>query len=69
MREAWGKLVEAYRASGLMAADVPADRVARTLIATAQGFIAQQALLGDVTVDILEDGLRGLMSMETQSQS
>jgi AcrR family transcriptional regulator len=69
MREIWGGLVEAYRANGLMAADVPADRVARTLIATAQGFIAQQALFGDVSVDILEDGLRGLMSMEMQSPS
>ncbi|MCT4353674.1 TetR/AcrR family transcriptional regulator [Streptomyces sp. Je 1-79] len=69
MREAWGELVEAYRANGIMTADVPADRVARTLIATAQGFIAQQALFGDVEVDILEDGLRGLMSMEMQRPS
>ncbi|MEU6987495.1 TetR/AcrR family transcriptional regulator [Streptomyces sp. NPDC046324] len=69
MREAWAKLVEAYRANGIMTADVPADRVARTLIATAQGFIAQQALFGDVEVDVLQDGLRGLMSMEMQSPS
>jgi AcrR family transcriptional regulator len=69
MREVWSTLVDAYRANGLMAADVPADRVARTLIATAQGFIAQQALFGDVEVEVLEDGLRGLMSMETQSPS
>ncbi|WP_406732822.1 TetR/AcrR family transcriptional regulator [Streptomyces sp. NBC_01794] len=63
MRQAWSKLVDAYRDSGLMAADVPADHVARTLIATAQGFIAQQALFGDVQVEVLEDGLRALMSM------
>ncbi|MGW7433768.1 TetR/AcrR family transcriptional regulator [Streptomyces sp. NPDC054861] len=69
MRQAWALLVEAYRANGLMAADVPADHVARTLIATAQGFIAQQALFGDVEVGVLQDGLRGLMSMETQSTS
>ncbi|MFF7178765.1 TetR family transcriptional regulator [Streptomyces sp. NPDC008121] len=69
MRQAWALLVEAYRANGLMAADVPADHVARTLIATAQGFIAQQALFGDVEVGVLQDGLRGLMSMETQSPS
>ncbi|MFE5633265.1 TetR/AcrR family transcriptional regulator [Streptomyces sp. NPDC056543] len=69
MREAWGKLVDAYRASGILASDVPADRVARTLIATAQGFIAQQALFGDVEVEVLEDGLRGLMSMDVQSPS
>ncbi|WP_327322043.1 TetR/AcrR family transcriptional regulator [Streptomyces sp. NBC_01210] len=63
MRQAWAKVVDAYRDNGLMAADVPADHVARTLIATAQGFIAQQALFGDVQVEVLEDGLRALMSM------
>ncbi|MFD3535379.1 TetR/AcrR family transcriptional regulator [Streptomyces sp. NPDC058664] len=63
MRAAWGKLVVAYRENGLLRADVPVDHMARTLIATAQGFIAQQALFGDVSFEILEDGLRGLMSM------
>ncbi|AVZ71738.1 TetR/AcrR family transcriptional regulator [Streptomyces lunaelactis] len=63
MRQVWAKLVDAYRDNGLMGADVPADHVARTLIATAQGFIAQQALFGDVQVEVLENGLRGLMSM------
>ncbi|MFJ3583519.1 TetR/AcrR family transcriptional regulator [Streptomyces sp. NPDC090127] len=69
MRAAWGLLVDAYRESGMMAADVPADRVARTLIATAQGYIAQQALFGDVRVEVVQDGLRGLMSMRSQSAS
>ncbi|WP_329123330.1 TetR/AcrR family transcriptional regulator [Streptomyces sp. NBC_01353] len=69
MREAWASLVEAYRANGLMRADVPADHVARTMIAIAQGFIAQQALFGNVEVRVIEDGLRALMSMETQSRS
>ncbi|MEU3483212.1 MULTISPECIES: TetR/AcrR family transcriptional regulator [Streptomyces] len=63
MRAAWTELVTVYRETGLLRADVPADHVARTLIAVAQGFIAQQALFGDVDVEILEDGLRGLMSM------
>ncbi|MEU7518015.1 TetR/AcrR family transcriptional regulator [Streptomyces sp. NPDC042898] len=63
MRAAWTELVTAYRETGLLRADVPADHVARTLIAVAQGFIAQQALFGNVSVEILEDGLRGLMSM------
>ncbi|MEU8706934.1 TetR/AcrR family transcriptional regulator [Streptomyces sp. NPDC048565] len=63
MRAAWGKLVDAYRAAGLMRADVPADDVARTLIAAAQGFIAQEALFGGVEPEVLENGLRGLMSM------
>lgn len=69
MRALWAELVEAYRRSGLMRADVDADHVARTLIATAQGYIAQQALFGDVSSDMLEDGLRGLMSMGAQSPS
>ncbi|MFD3945453.1 TetR/AcrR family transcriptional regulator [Streptomyces sp. NPDC058579] len=69
MREVWAELVEVYRETGLMTADVPADRVARTLIATAQGYIAQQALFGDVDVEVLQDGLRGLMSMRSQSAS
>ncbi|MFI9209703.1 TetR/AcrR family transcriptional regulator [Streptomyces sp. NPDC053253] len=63
MRAAWTELVTVYRETGLLRADVPADHVARTLIAVAQGFIAQQALFGNVSVEILEGGLRGLMSM------
>ncbi|MFF8510377.1 TetR/AcrR family transcriptional regulator [Streptomyces sp. NPDC015492] len=63
MRVAWTDLVAVYRESGALAADVPADHMARTLIAVVQGFIAQQALFGDVSVEVLEDGLRGLMSM------
>ncbi|MFI1393888.1 TetR/AcrR family transcriptional regulator [Streptomyces sp. NPDC020681] len=65
MRLAWAKLVDAYRDNGLMGADdVEADQVARTLIAAVQGFIAQQALFGDVSVEVLENGLRALMSMQ-----
>ncbi|MFB7863169.1 MULTISPECIES: TetR/AcrR family transcriptional regulator [unclassified Streptomyces] len=69
MRELWAELVVAYRENGLMAADVAPDHMARTLIALAQGFIAQQALFGDVEAGMLEDGLRGLMSMHMQSPS
>ncbi|MGP3638286.1 TetR/AcrR family transcriptional regulator [Streptomyces sp. 24-1644] len=69
LRAAWAELVEAYRANGMLRADPPADRVARTLIATAQGFIVQLALFGDVEPEVLEDGLRGLMSMEMQRAS
>ncbi|MFE7776897.1 TetR/AcrR family transcriptional regulator [Streptomyces sp. NPDC057445] len=64
MRQAWAQLVDAYRDSGLLHADVPSDHVSRTLVAVAQGFIAQQALFGDVEVEILENGLQGLMSMQ-----
>ncbi|GAA3398215.1 TetR/AcrR family transcriptional regulator [Streptomyces roseoviridis] len=69
MHEVWTRLVEAYREAGLVGADVSADHMARVLMAVAQGCIAQQALFGDMTVELLEDGVRGLMSMRTQSPS
>lgn len=69
MRGVWGVLVQAYRDAGLMPADVSADHVARTFIAIAQGFIAQQALFGDVRVEQVQDGLRALMSMGAERKS
>ncbi|MYR98566.1 MULTISPECIES: TetR/AcrR family transcriptional regulator [unclassified Streptomyces] len=69
MRTAWTGLVEAYRDAGLLDGDVVADHMARTMIATAQGFIVQEALFGDVRPEVLEDGLRGLMSMGPQKPS
>ncbi|MFD3376914.1 MULTISPECIES: TetR/AcrR family transcriptional regulator [unclassified Streptomyces] len=64
VRAAWVKVVEGYQEAGLMRADIPADHVARTMIAAAQGFAAQQALFGSAPVEVIQDGLRGLMSME-----
>ncbi|MFE7566042.1 TetR/AcrR family transcriptional regulator [Streptomyces sp. NPDC057539] len=69
VREAWIKVVEAYQEAGLMRADVPASDVARTMIAAAQGFAAQQALFGEVPIEVLRNGLRGLMSMGEQKIS
>ncbi|MFD5691492.1 TetR/AcrR family transcriptional regulator [Streptomyces rubiginosohelvolus] len=69
MRVVWAKLVEAYRSAGILASDVSADHVARTMIATAQGFIVQEALFGDVRPEVLENGLRGLMSITPQKIS
>lgn len=43
--------------------------MARTLIATAQGFIVQPAMFGGATPEVLENGLRGLMSMDLQKIS
>ncbi|MER6601858.1 TetR/AcrR family transcriptional regulator [Streptomyces parvus] len=63
MRVAWAKLVDAYRSAGILGSDVLDDHVARTMIATAQGFIVQEALFGDVRPEVVEEGLRGLMSM------
>ncbi|MFM9371058.1 TetR/AcrR family transcriptional regulator [Streptomyces sp. Da 82-17] len=64
MRAAWAKLVDAYCEAGLLPKDVEADAVARTMMAMAQGFIAQQALFGDAKVEQLESGLRALMRMD-----
>ncbi|MFC8829060.1 TetR/AcrR family transcriptional regulator [Streptomyces sp. NPDC057137] len=66
MHGAWIKVVEAYQAAGLMRADIPPEHVARTMIAVAQGFAAQQALFGEVPVVVVQNGLRGLMSMGEQ---
>lgn len=69
LRVSWTELVGGYRASGVLAADVPDEQVARTLIATAQGYITQLALFGDAGPEVLENGLRGLMSMDLQRVS
>ncbi|WP_030676642.1 TetR/AcrR family transcriptional regulator [Streptomyces sp. NRRL B-1347] len=63
VRAAWVRIVEGYQEAGMIRADVPADHVARTMIAVAQGFAAQIALFDGVPVEALQSGLRGLMSM------
>lgn len=69
LRAAWAELAGVYRADGVLRADVPDDHVARTLIAVAQGYIVQLAIFGDVGPEVLDDGLRGLMSMDLPSVS
>ncbi|MEV5979407.1 TetR/AcrR family transcriptional regulator [Streptomyces sp. NPDC052114] len=67
VRGAWVKIVTGYQEAGMMRADIPADHVARTMIAAAQGFAAQYALFDEVPVEALQDGLRALMSMAQTS--
>ncbi|WP_055697239.1 TetR/AcrR family transcriptional regulator [Streptomyces silaceus] len=67
VRAAWVKIVTGYQEAGMMRADIPADHVARTMIAAAQGFAAQYALFDEVPVGALQDGLRALMSMAQTS--
>lgn len=69
LRVSWGELVGEYRARGMLAAGVPDEHIARTLIATAQGLIVQLAMFGDAGPEVLENGLRGLMSMDLQRAS
>lgn len=63
VRAAWARIVEAYQETGAMRPDIEPDHVARTMIASVLGFIAQQSLFGPAPVDVLRDGLRALMSM------
>ncbi|MEU0895095.1 TetR/AcrR family transcriptional regulator [Streptomyces massasporeus] len=63
VRAAWGKVVEGYQEAGMMRADVEPDHVARTMIASVLGFIAQQSLFGPAPVEVLRDGLRALTGM------
>ncbi|MET7438485.1 MULTISPECIES: TetR/AcrR family transcriptional regulator [unclassified Streptomyces] len=70
VRAVWVRVVEAYQDAGMMPADVPAESVARTMIALAQGFVAQMALFGATPAGVAQEGLRGLMSMgEPSSRS
>ncbi|MGX1371655.1 AcrR family transcriptional regulator [Streptomyces canus] len=61
--EAWTRIVEAYQDAGTLPSDVPAEHMARTMMAAAMGFLAQQALFGPAPAEILRDGVRALMSM------
>lgn len=57
-------VVEGCRETGIRRADVPADHVARTMMAATQGFFAQPALFGDADPAVLENGMRGPMAMD-----
>ncbi|MFF0225239.1 TetR/AcrR family transcriptional regulator [Streptomyces sp. NPDC004629] len=60
---AWRRVVESYRSAGLISADADADAMARVMIALAQGFAAQLAVIGEVSEEMLGDGVRALMGM------
>ncbi|WP_394435791.1 TetR/AcrR family transcriptional regulator [Streptomyces sp. SGAir0957] len=63
VRAIWVTIVRGYQDAGMMRADADPDAVARTMMSAAQGFLTQQALFGEVPVETLQIGLRGLMSM------
>jgi AcrR family transcriptional regulator len=63
VRVVWVGIVKGYQDAGMMRTDIDPDAVARTMISAAQGFLAQQALFGEVPIETLQNGLRGLMSM------
>ncbi|WP_215451291.1 TetR/AcrR family transcriptional regulator [Streptomyces sp. ATCC 21386] len=64
VRKPWVKIVEAYQDAGMMRTDIPAISVARTMVALAQGFLAQYALFGEAPVQVVELGLQALTSMD-----
>ncbi|MFB4194437.1 TetR/AcrR family transcriptional regulator [Streptomyces carpaticus] len=60
----WTTIAENYQRRGLMRADIPPEHVARTILACAQGFLVQRALIApELQPDVLRAGLRGLTSM------
>ncbi|MFI7388227.1 TetR/AcrR family transcriptional regulator [Streptomyces sp. NPDC049813] len=67
VRAVWIAIVQGYQAAGMMRPDVDPEAVARTMISAAQGFLTQQALFGEVPVETLQIGLRGLMGMSEVS--
>ncbi|CAM5294120.1 TetR/AcrR family transcriptional regulator [Streptomyces viridochromogenes] len=69
VRAAWARIVEGYQDAGMMRTDADPDHVARTMIASVLGFIAQQSLFGPAPVDVLQQGLRALMGMRYDDAS
>ncbi|MYT04282.1 MULTISPECIES: TetR/AcrR family transcriptional regulator [Streptomyces] len=69
VREAWTRIVGAYQDAGVMRSDVAPEYVARTMMAAAMGFLAQQALFGPAPAEVLGEGLRALMSMRDEADT
>jgi hypothetical protein len=67
LRESVTRLVQAYQARGLMAADVPAEHVAPVIVGLLPGFVFQHALLGDVDPGRFRAGLRALLTSSLAS--
>jgi AcrR family transcriptional regulator len=63
VRVAWERVVKSYKAAALIHEDADADAMARVMIALAQGYAAQLAIIGDLPTDTLRNGLQALMSM------
>jgi AcrR family transcriptional regulator len=67
VRASLARLVRAYQARGLMAADAPAEQVAQVLVGLLPGFVFQHALLGDVDPAAFRAGLRALLTTRLDS--
>jgi TetR/AcrR family transcriptional regulator, transcriptional repressor of aconitase len=62
-RSVVGRLVAQHQERGLLPVDVPAEQVARALIAFVDGFMVQRAVYGDADPVAFHNGLRALMSI------
>ncbi|MET7737205.1 helix-turn-helix domain-containing protein [Streptomyces sp. NPDC005402] len=69
VRETWTRIAGAYQDAGTMRSDVSPEYVARTMMAAAMGFLAQQALFGPTPTEVLGDGLRALMSVREEADT
>lgn len=67
VRSSLTRLVQAYQARGLMAADTPPEQVAQVLIGLLPGFVFQHALIGDVDPAAFRAGLRTLLTTRLTS--
>ncbi|MGH3314235.1 MAG: TetR/AcrR family transcriptional regulator [Streptomyces sp.] len=63
LRAQWVQLIEAYQARGWVDPEANSEYLARTLIATVQGYFVQQALFGGMEPAEFQEGLRALVSM------
>ncbi|WP_111604757.1 TetR/AcrR family transcriptional regulator [Streptomyces sp. Amel2xB2] len=64
----WIALVEAYQSRGWVDPGADAEHVARTLIATVQGYFVQQALFGGMDPAGFREGLRALVAMNVPEE-
>jgi AcrR family transcriptional regulator len=62
VRDSLTRLVQAYQARGLMAADTPPEQVAQVLIGLLPGFVFQHVLIGNVDPAAFRAGLRTLLT-------
>jgi TetR/AcrR family transcriptional regulator, transcriptional repressor of aconitase len=60
VRRVLTSLVNGYQKQGAISATAPAEDIADVLLATLQGTILRQAMLGDVNLDALGRGVRAL---------
>lgn len=67
VRSSLTRLVQAYQARGLMAADTPPEQVAQVLIGLLPGFVFQHVLIGDVDPAAFRAGLRTLLTTRLTS--